>query len=123
MTRFLLLAAFAMAALYGCYGGVGSLHDIHVDAAKGESAWCLDPSGQAVAWASTGRDAMGRTYGTCTPPNRFVHVYACQPGQADAGDSPEALAARITLSGDNSLIGDSFDGRAFCAPEPPSAGE
>ena len=113
--RFLLLIAFAMAALYGCYGGVGSLPDIHVDVAKGEQAWCLNPSGQAVAWASTGRDAMGKTYGTCTPPNRFVHVYACAPGQADAGDSPEAWAARIRLSGDNSLIGDKFNGRFFCA--------
>jgi hypothetical protein len=115
-----LLPALASLALSGCYGGVGSLHDIHVDMAKGEYAWCLSPSGQAVGWASTGRDGMGRTYGTCAPPNRFVYVWACQPGQADAGESPAALAARVRMSGDNSLVGDSFEGRPFCAPMPPS---
>ena len=115
-----LLPAFALLLAAGCYSGVGSLHDIHVDMAKGHWAWCLDPSGQTVAWATIGRDGMGRTYGTCATPNRFVHVYACAPGQVDAGDSPEALAARIRLSGDNSLIGDSFNGRAFCAAAPPS---
>ena len=118
MLRFLIPCAAL--ALSSCYSGVGSLHDVHVDVAKGEWAWCLNPSGQAVAWASTGRDAMGRTYGTCAPPNRFVYVWACQPGQADAGESPEALAARVRLSGDNSLVGDSFEGRPFCSPIPPS---
>jgi hypothetical protein len=102
------------------YGAVGSLHDAHVDEAKGYWAWCLNPSGQAVAWSSEGRDAMGRKYGTCAPPNRFVHVYACQPGQVDAGESPAALAARVRMSGDNSLVGDSFEGRPFCAPHPPN---
>jgi len=119
MTRLLLPALGALLAA-SCYPGVGSLHDIHVDAAKGHWAWCLAPSGQAVAWASTGRDGMGRTYGTCTPPNRFVHVRACGAGEVDAGESPAALAARIRLSGDNSLIGDRFQGRPFCAPIPPS---
>ena len=41
-------------------------------------------------------------------------------GQVDAGESPAALAARVRLSGDNSLIGDEFEGRPFCAPIPPS---
>ena len=113
-------AAGMILATTSCYSGVGSLHDVHVDEAKGYWAWCLNPSGQAVAWTSTGRDAMGRTYGTCAPPNRFVHVFACAPGQADAGESPAALAARVRLSSDNSLIGDSFEGRPFCAPIPPS---
>ena len=116
----ILLPALAFASLTACYGATGALHDVHVDIAKGEYAWCLAPHGEAVAWASTGRDGMGRTYGTCTPPNRFVHVYACQPGQVDAGESPAALAARVRLSGDNSLIGDAFEGRPFCAPIPPS---
>jgi hypothetical protein len=121
MNRFPLLAAFALATLTSCYyGAVGSLHDVHVDEAKGYWAWCLNPSGQAVAWSSEGRDAMGRKYGTCAPPNRFVHVYACQPGQVDAGESPAALAARVRMSGDNSLVGDSFEGRPFCAPHPPN---
>ena len=94
----------------------------------------------------------GRTYGTIAslaclgdrlrvaiPPNRFVRVYACQPGgavlkappnagvrrnvrggQVDAGESPAALAARVRLIGDNSLVGDSFEGRPFCAPLPPN---
>ena len=119
MTR-LLIPAIAFASLTACYGATGALHDIHIDAAKGEYAWCLNPSGQEVGWASESRDAMGRTYGTCTPPNRFVYVYACAPGQVDAGESPAALAARVRLSGDNSLIGDSFEGRAFCAPSPPN---
>ena len=118
MTRFALFTLPLL--LTGCYSGVGSLHDIHVDEKKGEWAWCLAPSGVAVAWASTGRDAMGRTYGTCNSPNRFVHVRACAPGQVDAGESPEALAARVRLSDDNSLIGDTFEGRPFCAPHPPS---
>ena len=110
----------ALLATAACYTATGALHDIHVDIPKGEYAWCLNPSGQAVAWASTGRDAMGRTYGTCTTPNRFVHVYDCAPGQVDAGESPAALAARVRLSSDNSLVGDSFEGRPFCAPHPPS---
>ena len=119
MLRFA-LPVFALLTLTSCYSAVGALHDVHVDPAKGFWAWCLAPSGEAVAWASEGRDAMGRTYGTCTPPNRFVHVYACAPGQVDAGESPAALAARVRLSGDNSLVGDSFEGRPFCAPIPPS---
>ena len=119
MLRFA-LPVLALLTLTSCYSGTGALHDVHVDAAKGYWAWCLAPSGEAVAWASEGRDAMGRTYGTCTPPNRFVHVYACAPGQVDAGESPAALAARVRLSGDNSLVGDSFEGRPFCAPIPPS---
>lgn len=119
MTR-LLLPALAMASLTACYGATGALHDIHVDVAKGEYAWCLNPSGQAVGWASESRDAMGRTYGTCTPPNRFVHVHACQPGQVAPAENPETWAARIRLSGDNSLIGDSVNGQPFCAPIPPS---
>jgi hypothetical protein len=86
------------------------LHDVHVDVSKGEWAWCLSPSGQAVGWASTGRDAMGRTYGTCTTPARFVYVRACRPGETDAGESPAALAARVRLSGDTSLVGDSCEG-------------
>lgn len=120
MVRVILSALGALGALLltGCYSGVGSLHDVHVDMAKDEYAWCLSPSGEAVAWASTGRDAMGRTYGTCTPPNRFVHVYACAPGQVDAGDSPAALAARVRLSSENSLVGDSYGGKPFCAPHP-----
>jgi hypothetical protein len=118
MLRILIPALTLLTA--GCYSGVGALHDIHVDVAKGDWAWCLTPSGQTTAWASTGRDAMGRTYGTCAPPNRFVRVYACAPGQVDAGESPAALAARVRMSGDNSLVGDMFDGRAFCAPHPPS---
>ena len=118
MTRFILLASGLVLA--ACYGGVGSLHDIHVDVAKGHYAWCLNPSGQAVGWASESRDAMGRTYGTCTPPNRFVHVRACGAGEVDAGESPAALAARVRLSRDNSLVADSFDGRPFCAPIPPT---
>ena len=112
--------AFAFAALASCYSGTAALHDVHVDLAKGEWAWCMAPSGEAVGWASEGRDAMGRTYGTCTPPNRFVRVHACRPGEADAGESPAALAARVRLSEDNSLVGDSFEGRSFCAPAPPS---
>ena len=116
-----LLPAVALLLAAGCaYGAVGSLHDIHVDLKQGHWAWCLAPHGQAVGWASTGRDAMGRTYGTCTAPNRFVHVRACQPGEIPADESPEAWAARIQLSGDNSLVGDSFNGRAFCALHPPS---
>lgn len=113
-------AALTALALTGCYSGVGALHDIHVDEKKGEWAWCLAPGGQAVAWATTGRDAMGRTYGTCTPPNRFVRVRACGAGEMDAGESPAALAARIRYSSDNSLVGDQFEGRPFCAPHPPS---
>ena len=119
MLRFL-MPALALIALPSCYSGVGALHDVHVDVRKGEWAWCMAPDGQTAAWASSGEDAMGRTYGTCAPPNRFVRVHACQPGQADAGESPAALAARVRLSGDNSLVGDSFEGRPFCAPHPPS---
>ena len=120
MSRLLIPAAAALAlVLPACYSGVGALHDIHVDEARGEYAWCLSPSGEAMPWATTGRDAMGLTYGTCSPPNRFVRVYACQPGQVDAGDSPAALAARVRMSGDHSLVGDMFEGRAFCAPLPP----
>ena len=119
MTRFLLLA-LPIAALAACYPGPAALHDIHVDVAKGEYAWCLSPSGEAVAWSSESRDAMGRTYATCTPPNRFVYVWACRPGEVPADENPAALAARVRLSGDNSLIGDSFEGRPFCAPAPPS---
>ena len=119
MTR-ALLSAFGFLSLASCYSGVGALHDVHVDVAKGEWAWCLSPSGEAMAWASEGRDAMGRTYGTCTPPNRFVRVRACATGEVDVGESPDALAARVRMSGDNSLIGDSFNGRPFCAPIPPS---
>ena len=119
MTRFLLLA-LPVAATAACYSGVGALHDIHVDVAKGEWAWCLAPDGRAVAWASEGRDAMGRTYGTCAPPNRFVRVRACGVGEVPADETPAALAARVRMSGDNSLIGDGFEGRPFCAPAPPS---
>lgn len=115
-----LLAALGALATASCYWSQPALHDIHVDEAKGEYAWCLSPSGQAVAWATTGRDGMGRTYGTCTPPNRFVHVRACGAGEVDAGESPAALAARVRMSTDNSLVGDSFEGRPFCAPHPPS---
>ena len=116
----MIIPALAVLALPACYSGVGALHDVHVDVAKGEWAWCMAPSGEAVAWASSGQDAMGRTYGTCAPPNRFVRVHACGAGQVDAGESPAALAARVRMSGDNSLIGDSFEGRPFCAPSPPS---
>ena len=115
-----LLLTLPIAALAACYPGTAALHDVHVDIAKGHYAWCLSPDGRAVAWASTGRDGMGRTYGTCTPPNRFVHVHACGAGQVPADESPAALAARVRLSGNNSLIGDSFNGRPFCAPHPPS---
>lgn len=115
------LIPFAAALLLpACYSGTAALHDVHVDVAKGEWAWCLSPSGEAVAWASEGQDAMGRTYGTCAPPNRFVRVRACGAGEVPADESPAALAARVRLSGDNSLVGDSFDGRPFCAPQPPS---
>ena len=116
----LLIPMLSALALAACYAGTAALHDIHIDEAKGEYAWCLAPSGLAVPWASPGRDAMGRTYGTCQPPNRFVRVRACAPGEADAGDSPAALAARVRLSSDNSLVGDTFEGRPFCAPHPPS---
>ena len=118
MSRVLIPAAAAF-ALASCYNAEGALYDIYVDERRGEYAWCLNPSGQAVPWAMSTKDAMGRTYGRCAAPNRFVRVYACAPGQADAGESPAALAARVRLSGDNSLIGDSFEGRAFCAPRPP----
>ena len=118
MTRHLIPFAAAL-LLPACYSGVGALHDVHVDVAKGEWAWCMAPSGAAVAWASSGQDAMGRTYGTCAPPNRFVRVHACAPGQVPPDDTPQTWAARVRLSGDNSLIGDSVDGRAFCAPIPP----
>lgn len=122
MTRLLLIHALGATTLTACaYYARPALHDIHVDVAKGEYAWCLSPSGQTVAWASTSEDAMGRTYGTCTPPNRFVRVHACGAGQVDAGESPAALAERVRLSRhDHSLVGDSFEGRPFCAPMPPS---
>lgn len=118
MTRpLLLLPALLLSA---CYSGVGALHDVHVDVAKGEWAWCLAPDGRAVAWASEGRDAMGRTYGTCAPPARFVRVRACEAGEVPADESSAALAARVRMSGDNSLVGDTYEGRAFCSPHPPS---
>ena len=112
--------ALAFASLTACYNATGALHDVHVDIAKGDYAWCLAPHGEAVAWATTGRDGMGRTYGTCTPPNRFVHVRACGAGEVPADESPAAWAERVRLSGDNSLVGDGFGGRPFCSSRPPS---
>ena len=115
-----LLPLAATLLLTACYGSTPPLNDIHVDLKQGEWAWCLSPSGEAVAWASSGQDAMGRTYGTCAPPNRFVRVRACGAGEVPADESPAALAARVRMSGDNSLVGDSFEGRPFCAPLPPN---
>ena len=117
--RFPALLAAGLATT-SCYSGVGALHDTHVDVAKGEWAWCMTPDGRTTAWATTGRDAMGRTYGTCAPPNRFVRVYACGAGQVPPDETPETWAARVRMSSDNSLVGDSVGGRPFCAPHPPS---
>ena len=118
MTRAFLPLAPAL-LLAACYGATPPMHDVHADVAKGEWAWCMAPDGQVAAWASSGTDAAGRTYGTCAPPARFVFVRACQPGQVPPDETPETWAARVRLSVDNSLVGDSVGGRPFCSPLPP----
>ena len=107
------------------------LHVLTEPMVEGEWAWCLTPTGETTGFTTQG----GENYAgaTCAAPNRFVRVFVCGEGEVPADDEyglranrrPESeirelLAARLRLSRDNSLVGDRYQGRPFCAPMPPS---
>lgn len=105
--------------LCGCTS-VAPIHELRSPIPLGLWAWCMAPSGALQAWTS-GQGAAGpHRYGTCAPPARFVVVAACAPGQLPPAETPATFAARARLARDNSLVGDSFEGKPFCAPRPPS---
>ena len=98
----------------------------------GEWYWCLTPAGETTGFTTQGENSS-YAGATCAAPNRFVQVTVCRDGQVPADDEhglrangrPDSevaalLAARLRLSRDNSLVGDRYQGRSFCAPMPPS---
>ena len=114
-------AALALALLAPAAAGCTSMAPIHVlpqAIPQGKWAWCMLPGGEITAWTSSGG---ARSEGaTCAAPARFVIVTVCRDGEVPPDESPAVRAARVRLSRDNSLVGDRFQGRPFCAPRPPS---
>jgi hypothetical protein len=107
------------------------LHELKRPIRPGEWYWCMTPAGETTGLTTQGGpDYIGAT---CAAPNRFVQVWVCRDGEMPVDDEyvlranrrPESevremLAARVRLSRDNSLVGDRYQGRTFCAPMPPS---
>jgi hypothetical protein len=132
MKRFALLALAAA----GCTTPRAPLHaPLHILAEplpQGQWALCLTPEGETAGWTSSATRQGERPYGTCAAPNHFVLLPVCGDGQVPADDASHVLpgqeqawtaalnAARARLGRDGSLYGDSFEGRKFCAPLPPS---
>ena len=96
------------------------IHELRGPIPPGLWAWCMLPDGELTAWSSGQGAADPHPYGACAAPARFVIVPVCAPGQLPPDEAPAAFAARARLSRDNSLVGDSFEGRPFCALTPPS---
>jgi hypothetical protein len=96
------------------------LNELSAPLPQGQWAWCMAEDGEIVGWTSSATRQGETPYGTCARPARFVLVPVCREGQIPPDESPAVRAARARLSRDNSLQGDSFDGRPFCAPVPPS---
>ena len=108
------------------------VHELTRPLRAGEWVWCLTPIGETTGFTSQG-DESSYVGATCAPPNRFVFLYTCGPGQMPVDDEyvlrqnrrPESevqamLAARLRLSRDGSLVGDRYQGKVFCAQMPPS---
>ncbi len=114
-------AALALALLAPAAAGCTSMAPIHAlpqAIPQGKWAWCMLPGGEITSWTSGG--GPGSAGATCAPPARFVIVRVCGDGEVPPDESLVVRAARVRLSRDNSLVGDSFGGRPFCAPTPPS---
>ena len=107
------------------------LHELKRPIRAGEWYWCMTPTGETTGYTTQG-EASTYLGATCAAPNRFVQVYTCRDGEIPADDEyslrangrPESevremLAARLRLSRDNSLVGDRYKARPFCAPLPP----
>ena len=103
----------------GCTS-VAPIHELRGPIPPGRWAWCMLPGGELTGWSSGQGVADPHPYGTCAAPARFVIVPVCGPGQVPPDETPATFAARARLSRDNMLVGDSFEGRPFCAPTPPS---
>ena len=100
------------------------LHVMPHDRDPNQSALCMAPNGEGLAWqqsASMRDPATGEGYYTCPAPAFFVLMPRCAPGE-NAGlmdETPEARALRVRFGSDGSFHGDSYGGRRFCMPAPP----
>jgi hypothetical protein len=104
----------------GCVNQYQPLNELRDPLPQGQWAWCMAPDGEIIGWTSSATRQGETPYGTCALPARFVLVPVCREGQIPPDESPASRAARVRLSDDSTLHGDSFDGRPFCAPVPPS---
>ena len=108
------------------------VHELKRPIRAGEWYWCMTPTGETTGYTTQG-DSSTYVGATCAAPNRFVQVWVCGEGEVPVDDEyvlranrrpesevAEMLAARVRLSKDNSLVGDRYKGRSFCAPMPPS---
>ena len=120
ITRALLLPCLGLAACASA--PAPPLHERPADLAAGEDLWCLAPDGKIASgsYASVRDPLTGRQREACTAPARFVRVPLCRDGQPWPDETPAIQAARARLARDGSLHGDSFEGKAFCIPLPPS---
>ena len=82
---------------------------------------CLDNSGVMRAAVCTG-GGLGRLstdpgYCVCGDHARPVEVPVCMPGQSAPSATREFELARLPLSRDGSLVGDSYMGQPICMTE------
>jgi hypothetical protein len=99
------------------------LHVMPHDKDPHQSALCMAPNGEGIAWVQDGsvRDpATGEALYTCPAPAFFVLMPRCAPGELGFMDeTPEHRLLRIRFGRDGSLHGDTYAGRRFCMPAPP----
>jgi hypothetical protein len=115
MIRSSLILVVALAA--GCAGR--PLHVAPRNLYPESRLLCLAPDGSRAEWTLQLDRIRGEETGICPAPARFVAISPCAAGRLPPEEGPELWAARARAARDESLVGDSFRGQAYClVPEP-----
>jgi len=117
MIRPATLAALLLTA--ACATAPQRLHVMPHDKDSNQSALCMAPNGEGLAWQALESPTGDGGY-ACPAPAFFVLMPRCAPGEATWMDeTPDHRALRLRFGSDGSLFGDSYEGRRFCMPAPP----
>lgn len=99
------------------------LHVMPHDRDLHQSALCMAPNGQGMAWVqddSVRDPRTGEALYTCPPPAFFVLMPRCARGELGFMDeTSEHRLLRMRFGRDGSFHGDTYAGRRFCMPAPP----
>ena len=107
--------------LSACATAPQRLHVMPHDKDPNQSALCMAPNGEGLAWQAIPSPTGADLGYACPAPAFFVTMPRCGPSEEWSlmDESPEARALRVRFGSDGSFHGDSWQGRRFCMPPSP----